>query len=122
MFDVVETERYPGLRLHYHASPILTENQAIEVSIAKWEQLVGLCNQTKLVDDGGSIYLLELVGIEYDPIIVTVAKRGQKLKVHCPVCQQVHTLKRNQPGSELICPTPGCDTRLKPNTFVTRLS
>ena len=53
MFDVVETERYPGLRLHYHASPILTKRQAIEVSIVKWEQLVDLCSQGKLVDDGG---------------------------------------------------------------------
>jgi len=53
MFDVIDTERFPGLTLQYHASPILTESQAFEVSIAKWEQLYDLCNQGKLVDDGG---------------------------------------------------------------------
>jgi hypothetical protein len=53
MFDIIETGKYPGLKLHYHTSTSLTESQAFEVSIAKWELLYQLCRQGKLVDDGG---------------------------------------------------------------------
>ena len=53
MFDIKETGKYPGLKLHYHTSTSLTENQAFEVSIAKWELLYHLCSQGKLVADGG---------------------------------------------------------------------
>ncbi len=35
----------------------------------------------------GGLYLLDLVGIKYGPIIVTAAKGSQGLVVRCPACQ-----------------------------------
>jgi len=53
MFDIIETDRYPGLKIQSHPSMILTESQAFDVSIAKWELLYHLCSHGKLVADGG---------------------------------------------------------------------
>jgi hypothetical protein len=53
VFDIIETGKYPGLKLHYHTSTSLTESQAFEVSITKWELLHNLYKTGELVDDGG---------------------------------------------------------------------
>ena len=53
MFDILETDKQPRLKLQYHPSTDFTESQAFDVSIAKWRLLYHLCSQGKLVDDGG---------------------------------------------------------------------
>ena len=53
MFDIIETDGSPRLKLQYHPTTSLTESQAFEVSIAKWELLYHLCRYGKLVADGG---------------------------------------------------------------------
>ena len=53
MFDIMETNGYPGFKLQCQPSTSLTESHAFEVSIAKWEFLYHLCSQGILVDDGG---------------------------------------------------------------------
>ena len=53
MFEIIKIIDYPGTRLHYRNTTVQCESQAFEVSIAKWELLHTLCNQGKLVDDGG---------------------------------------------------------------------
>lgn len=66
---------------------------------------------------GDVFYLIDLVGIEYGPIIVTPADRGQGLTVRCPACQKEHPIQDKQLGHEMTCPTPGCGLRLKINPF-----
>lgn len=39
MFNMFETDGYPSLKLQYHITTSLTESQAAEVSILKWELL-----------------------------------------------------------------------------------
>ncbi len=69
-------------------------------------------------DTGGSLYILDLVGIDYGPIILTAIRKKLGQSVRCPACQQEHPIKQEQLGSELTCPTPGCGLRLKINPFV----
>jgi WD40 repeat protein len=68
-------------------------------------------------DVAGGVYILELIGISYGPIIVTAVNRERKLEVRCPACQKDHVIKEEQLGGELTCPTPGCGLRLKINPF-----
>lgn len=68
-------------------------------------------------DEGGGIYLLEWIGREVKPIVVTAIEKGQHPAVRCPACQQEHRVSGEQLGGELICPTAGCGLRLKLNPF-----
>jgi WD40 repeat protein len=72
-------------------------------------------------DMGGNVYLLEWVGMEVKPIILTLQKRAGSLIVRCPSCQQDHPISQDQLGQEMICPTPGCDLQLKLNPFVVEM-
>ena len=54
MFDIIVTERQPGLKLKKQSNQILSEKQAWEISIEKWNLLYHLCKQGKLIDDGGT--------------------------------------------------------------------
>ena len=73
-------------------------------------------------DQGGSMYLLDLVGIDYQPIIVTAANRKQCHEVRCPACQHQLHITENQLGSVVTCPTEACGLELKINPFVINMT
>jgi WD40 repeat protein len=69
-------------------------------------------------DSSGSLYLLDLAGIEYGPIIVTATRKEQQLVVRCPSCQHSLAIHAGSLGGEVSCPWPGCGTRLRVNRFL----
>ena len=69
-------------------------------------------------DSGGGLYLVDLVGIELGPIIVTAFDDGGQLTVQCPACRVEMPVDEGQLGELLSCQTPDCDTRLRLNPFV----
>jgi WD40 repeat protein len=73
-------------------------------------------------DTGGNVYILEFVGREIKPIILTPKKQNGRLIVRCPTCQQDHPLGQEQLGSELSCPTTSCGLQLKINPFFTQMA
>jgi hypothetical protein len=81
------------------------------VALHPWQPLI-VCG-----DGGGSLYILELVGIKYGPIIVTATRREQGPVVRCPSCQQCMPITEIQLGNELTCQTEGCGLKLKINSF-----
>jgi WD40 repeat protein len=84
----------------------------IAVDLNHWKASV-VCGDT-----GSNVYILDLVGVTYGPIIVTVHQDGQNLVFQCPACQQEHAISQEQLGSEMTCPTADCGLQLKLNTFV----
>jgi WD40 repeat protein len=85
------------------------------VDLHPWKAIAG-CG-----DFRGTIYLLDLVGITFDSIFVTAHQVGQNFGIRCPACQKDHSIKEQQLGSEMTCPTPGCGLRLKFNPFVVQV-
>lgn len=67
---------------------------------------------------GGSIFLYDLVGIEYQAIIVTVVKDEDGMYARCPRCQKDHKVQQDQLGKSMTCPTQNCNLVLKLNSFV----
>jgi hypothetical protein len=72
-------------------------------------------------DLGGNLYLIDLVGIEYGPIIVTAADEEEGRTVRCPICHERLPLEAARLGQVVDCPRPGCDGLMRVNTFVTTL-
>jgi sarcosine oxidase gamma subunit len=69
-------------------------------------------------DTAGSVYLIDLVGIEYGPIIVTAVDFGDGPKVRCRFCLEHLPLDPGWLGQVIKCPRPGCDGRLRVNPFI----
>ena len=64
------------------------------------------------------MYFLDLVGIEYGPIIVTATDLGSGPAVRCPFCNKSSPLDEEWLGQEIECPQEGCRGPLKVNPFV----
>jgi ssDNA-binding Zn-finger/Zn-ribbon topoisomerase 1 len=64
------------------------------------------------------MYVLEIVGLKYRPIIVTSSESADGIEVRCPVCNKISPIKKNELDSEITCPQEGCNTQLKVNPFV----
>jgi WD40 repeat protein len=79
-------------------------------------------NVLAAADFGSDLHLLELVGLESGPVIVSAVRWKKDVQVTCPACSHTFSISPNQPGSELTCPQVGCGTRLKLNLFVIRLA
>jgi len=75
-------------------------------------------------DGGGGVYLIDLVAIEYGPIIVTAADLGNGAgpALRCPKCFRLHPLDDAWLGEVIECPTPDCGLSLRVNPFVTRIA
>jgi hypothetical protein len=75
-------------------------------------------------DGGGNLYLIELVGIEYGPIVVTAADLGKGAgpALRCPRCFRLHPLDDAWLGEVIECPTPDCGLSLRVNPSVTRIN
>ena len=53
LFEITETENLPRLELIKPPKMILSERQAWKLSIEKWSLISQICEQGKLIDDGG---------------------------------------------------------------------
>jgi hypothetical protein len=67
-------------------------------------------------DSGGSVHLLEVVGLELGPLIVTAVDFGEGLVVRCPWCNAIHPFQEPWRGQQVAC--PACEGALKVNEFV----
>jgi WD domain, G-beta repeat len=70
-------------------------------------------------DQAGNVSLIEILGIEYGPIVVTARERAERagLTVRCPRCRLQHHVDHAELGGEHRCPTPGCALPLRLNSF-----
>jgi WD40 repeat protein len=71
-------------------------------------------------DDIGGLQVLDLLGVQYGPILVTAHEMGGKLNASCPVCRRQLPLKKSQLGHELACADPSCVCRMRLNSFIVR--
>jgi hypothetical protein len=69
-------------------------------------------------DAGGSVYLVDLVGITLGPLEVTAIDLGNGPAVSCPACLKRHALQETWLGRELECPGTACNARLRVNPFI----
>ncbi|MGH2557013.1 MAG: eIF2A-related protein [Actinomycetota bacterium] len=69
-------------------------------------------------DEGGNVYLADLIGIEYGPIIATTIEIDGQRTVRCPECWHLHPIDDAWLGRVIDCPTPTCDLTLRVNPFV----
>ena len=53
MFEIIETNRYPGLELVHSTKQILITTQAWQVTFANWETIRDAYKYGKLIADGG---------------------------------------------------------------------
>lgn len=68
-------------------------------------------------DATGGLHLVDLVGIEYGPIVVTPADRGAGPAIRCPSCFGEMTDRDAAAGRDIVCPTPGCGLQMRVNPF-----
>lgn len=86
-----------------------TLGQVTALSMHAWLPLVA-CG-----DRGGNFYLLEPVGLEPGPVIVTaVDDGGGAVVVRCPRCRGAHPLQREWPGRAIACPACALELRVTP--------
>lgn len=71
--------------------------------------------------DGGG-YFLDVIGVDYEALVVTPVDRGTGTRARCPACREELALRPEMLGQVVRCQTPGCSSRLRVNPFVTRLS
>ena len=69
-------------------------------------------------DSAGAVHRIDLVGLDYGPIVVTPVDHGHGPTATCPACHQEITLRSGSTGEVLICPGRGCGLLLRPNGFV----
>jgi hypothetical protein len=90
--------------------PLLTA--ATSVALHPWLPMA-VCG-----DAAGTIYLIDLVGIGYGPIIVTAVDLGSGPAVRCPRCLKYLPLQESWLGREIDCPGQNCEARMRVNPFV----
>jgi hypothetical protein len=64
-------------------------------------------------DMSGGLYLIDLVDLEYGPIVVAAVRSDGELAVRCPGCWHNHRIEPGVLGSEIGCPTATCRLRLR---------
>jgi hypothetical protein len=69
-------------------------------------------------DAGGSVHLVDLVGITLGFLVVTAVYLGDGLAVRCPVCFELYPLQEAWLGRVVKCPGRACNARLRVNPFV----
>jgi hypothetical protein len=53
MFQILKSDRYPGLVLKRRSPKLVTDQQAWNVSLQKCKLILRLCKRGKLIEDGG---------------------------------------------------------------------
>ncbi len=76
-----------------------------------WKPCILFC------DVAGHVHRVECIGLTYGPVILTAVEEDNKLMIRCPACQQDHPIMKSQLGSEITCPAPDCNLKIKLNPF-----
>jgi WD40 repeat protein len=69
-------------------------------------------------DSEGKLYFINLIGIQYGPLIVTATQHNHTLNIRCPVCRQASDIDPDQLDKVIICPQQACEAHLRLNPFV----
>ena len=64
--------------------------------------------------------MVDLMGIQYGPLVVTPLDQGSGPALHCPACRGTFRCEDKWLGCEIRCPNPHCATPLRVNSFVVR--
>jgi len=91
------------------------------ISLPGWLYCVAFHPWMPLVvcgDGGGNLHVIDILGIELGPLIVTAVDGGAVGILRCPACFEQHPIERNQLGQVITCPGAGCETQLRINPFV----
>jgi len=64
---------------------------------------------------GSNLFLVDLVGLDYGPLVVTAVDAGSGPTLRCPACRSVFPLQKAWLGAQIPCPQPGCQTPLQVN-------
>lgn len=67
---------------------------------------------------GSNLFLVDLVGLDYGPLVVTAVDGGDGPTLQCPACRQVFPLQKAWLGAEIPCPGQGCQAQLKINPVI----
>jgi len=69
-------------------------------------------------DDAGGVYPVDLVGIDYGPLVVTAVDLGEGPMVRCPDCRGTYPLQADWLGRSIPCCREGCAAALRINRHV----
>ena len=72
-------------------------------------------------DQGGNFQLLDLLGIESGPIVITAHDLGGGPRFRCPACGSVAGARREWLGAVIACPSRDCGQSLRLNPFLFNL-
>jgi WD40 repeat protein len=72
-------------------------------------------------DEVGALHVVDLVGVEYGPIVVTATERAGQLTARCPACGYEERWDQGELGCVVSCRTAGCNLDLRINPFVLRI-
>lgn len=73
-----------------------------------------------LKDD--TIYQMEIMCLEFGPLIITAKEFEAGLTAYCPVCKQTSPIVVSQLDSVITCPQPDCNRKLRINPFVIKIT
>lgn len=82
------------------------------VAFHAWKPLV------MVGDNGGNLYLIEMVGLPSNPVVVTATNNEQGVKVRCPACARIQSISSGSLGGEISCSSTECSLSIKLNPFV----
>jgi hypothetical protein len=60
-----------------------------------------------------NVQVIELVGVDYGPLVVMAVDRGAGLIARCPACREELPLDDDSLGREIVCAQPGCGAVLR---------
>jgi hypothetical protein len=72
-------------------------------------------------DDAGGVHLVDLVGVDYGPLVITAVDADDRPGdpvILCPKCRTLLPESQRLLGSTLACPGSACDVKLQINPFV----
>jgi WD40 repeat protein len=69
-------------------------------------------------DLSGTVSMLDLIGVDYGPLVVTAVDRRSRMSVRCPKCFKTAALEYKWLGETINCPTASCGQDLQINRAV----
>lgn len=64
---------------------------------------------------GSNLFLLDLVSLDYGPLVITAFDAGSGPSIQCPSCRQVFPIQETWLGTLIPCPGQGCTAQLQLN-------
>jgi len=69
-------------------------------------------------DNGGMMYIVDLIGLKYGPLIITAVDSDPEPTFRCYACNHSFPLEDNNLGTVITCPREYCSKQLRLNPFV----